>query len=153
MRHRKSTLTLLIMLALLLYCIFAQAESTLIEEPTQLARMLSDPSDTLFVDVRSEKEFNLMHIAGFQNRPYDETDWDHFDPGGRMTVLICQSGIRSAHVQEILVKSGYTQVLCCTFGVEDFLISADDVFREGYAVCIPCLLKQKTETEKELNEQ
>ena len=149
----KKRRSLLWVLALLICVVSAQGEACTVEEKTRLAEMLNAPSDHIFIDVRSEKEFNLMHIAGFRNMPFDETDWEAFETDGNTVVLICQSGIRAAEIQKLLLENGHANVLCCTFGVEEYLDSVDESSREGYAVCIPCRLRQALEKEKETNEQ
>ena len=141
------------MLMLLICAVSAQGEAGVIEDKAQLTKMLQAPAGYTFIDVRSEKEFNLTHIAGFQNMPFDETDWEDLEADENTIILICQSGMRAAEIRQLLLENGHTNVLCCTFGVEEYLDSVDDVFREGYAVCIPCQIRRVHENEKETNEQ
>lgn len=150
----KKKLFLLWVLVLVICIISAQGEDCTIEEIARLTKMLQAPADYTFIDVRSEKEFNLMHIIGFRNMPFDETDWENLEADDNTLVLICQSGRRSADVQRLLLENGHINVLCCAFGVEEYLDSVDDAFREGYAICIPCQMRQALEEkEKETNEQ
>ena len=70
-------------------------------------------ADAIWVDVRSQKEFNSGHVAQALNIP-------HNDIGNRLheisadknkaIYLYCQSGRRAAMAKETLIKAGYTNV-------------------------------------------
>jgi rhodanese-related sulfurtransferase len=67
----------------------------------------------LLLDVRSDAEFRSGHIPGAKNVPHDEIgDWlgnQDIAPAADI-VVYCESGTRSAAVQQVLFDEGFTSV-------------------------------------------
>ncbi|MHC8514701.1 rhodanese-like domain-containing protein [Sporosarcina sp. ITBMC105] len=72
--------------------------------------MLKDKSKQ-FIDVRTPAEYKGNHIREFQNIPLNtlKAKLDKLDKN-KETIVICQSGMRSAQAANILKKSGFTNV-------------------------------------------
>lgn len=71
-------------------------------------------SKTVYIDVRTDKEFQGGHIEQAINIPYDqiaerisEVTTDHDQP----IVVYCRSGGRAGVAEKTLKKMGYTQVV------------------------------------------
>lgn len=84
----------------------------------ELQTKLKD-SDKVFIDVRSARDFNKMHVAPFIN-----------DPGGhgiaalpkdKEIVVMCRSGIRSLETCKQLKKLGYTRITNVRGGISAYV--------------------------------
>ncbi|CAM3238355.1 rhodanese-like domain-containing protein [Filibacter tadaridae] len=78
---------------------------------TDVKGMLSDKTKQL-IDVRTPAEFKGRHIKEFKNIPLNtlKSQVGSLDKT-KETVVICQSGMRSAQAAKILSKSGFTNVI------------------------------------------
>ncbi|MEN9640380.1 MAG: hypothetical protein RLZZ262_2249 [Bacteroidota bacterium] len=68
--------------------------------------------DAILVDVRSEDEFNVSHLAGALHCPWrggELVGHEHL-PTDRTIVLYCSVGKRSERAAEFLLDVGYTKV-------------------------------------------
>jgi len=94
--------------------------------PREAYELLDQNPTAIYLDVRTEAEFEAGHPAGARNVPVV-----FFDPGARQPlpnpefvatvkrhlasttplVVGCQSGGRSQHACELLVQAGYTDVV------------------------------------------
>lgn len=64
-------------------------------------------SDTLFVDLRDKEEYDLGHVTGAWNIPYEklEEHWDDFG-GYERVVFYCDRGNHSLSAARILARRG-----------------------------------------------
>lgn len=64
-------------------------------------------SDTLFVDLRDGKEYQMGHVTGAWNIPYEELN-EHLDELGayERVVFYCDRGNHSLSAARILAKRG-----------------------------------------------
>jgi rhodanese-related sulfurtransferase len=71
-----------------------------------------------FIDVRTQGEYKGHHIKEFKNIPLNtlKSQIGSLDQS-KETVVICQSGMRSAQAAKILKKAGFTDVLNVTGGI------------------------------------
>ena len=90
----------------------------------EAAKILRARKDAVYVDVRSEAEFEAGHPEGAYNIPVFFFDSAHRPVPNpdfvavveatfpqEMTLLVgCQSGMRSQHAAEMLAERGYTDV-------------------------------------------
>jgi rhodanese-related sulfurtransferase len=71
-----------------------------------------------FLDVRSQEEWDQMHIAKSTLIPLDQlTSRLSEVPKGQDVVVICRSGARSKEGMTILRNAGYTRTVCMTGGL------------------------------------
>ena len=92
--------------------------------PTQAKELLDGPDGWIYVDVRTEGEFNQSHATGAYNIPvavghppqmttnpeFLAVVKANFKKGQKM-VLACAAGGRSARACEILVNAGYSDLV------------------------------------------
>lgn len=71
-----------------------------------------------FLDVRSQEEWNQMHIAKSTLIPLDQLPGRLNEvPKDQDVVVTCRSGVRSKEGMTILRNAGYTRVMCMTGGL------------------------------------
>jgi rhodanese-related sulfurtransferase len=71
-----------------------------------------------FLDVRSQSEWDQMHIAKSTLIPLDQLSSRLGEvPRDQDVVVICRSGVRSKEGMTILRSAGYTRVVCMTGGL------------------------------------
>ncbi|WP_318614770.1 rhodanese-like domain-containing protein [Sporosarcina sp. YIM B06819] len=82
-----------------------------------LKTMLQDKTKQ-FIDVRTPGEYKGRHLKEFKNMPLNtlESQLGSLDQS-KETVIICQSGMRSARAAKMLKKAGFTTVLNVTGGM------------------------------------
>ncbi|MFJ7934078.1 rhodanese-like domain-containing protein [Sporosarcina sp. NPDC096371] len=82
-----------------------------------LKGMLKDKSKQ-FIDVRTPAEYKGRHLKEFNNIPLNvlKSQLGGLDKS-KETIVICQSGVRSAQAAKILKKAGFTDVLNVTGGM------------------------------------
>lgn len=74
--------------------------------------------EVFFLDVRSQDEWNQMHIAKSTLIPLDELPNRLNEvPKDQDVVVICRSGVRSKEGVTVLRNAGYTRVVCMTGGL------------------------------------
>lgn len=88
--------------------------------PVELARRLAASAPPLLLDVRSPEEFARDgHIAGSRLLPLSSLAQRMDEvPRGRMVVVICRSGARSAAVCELLATRGYEGIANLRGGIQ-----------------------------------
>ncbi|MGN0995871.1 MAG: rhodanese-like domain-containing protein [Candidatus Ventricola sp.] len=124
-----------------------RAQCSLIVSPQELAQLLDEQPEALYVDLRSEKAYNQMHIPGFSLLEYDEQDVLALADEEGPVVFICATGVRSAMAFNLLTAQGRDDVHACIFGVIDFAEAMGETQMEGDYVCLPCALEMKEEEE------
>lgn len=69
-------------------------------------------SEAVFVDVRSEMEFDMEHIKGAKNIPLEEvlSRKDEIDSLGRPLIFYCRSGNRSGMAVSLLKQAGLNDI-------------------------------------------
>jgi len=71
-----------------------------------------------FLDVRSQEEWNQVHIARSTLIPLDQlSNRLNEVPKDQDVVVICRSGVRSKEGVSILFQAGYTRAVCMTGGL------------------------------------
>jgi rhodanese-related sulfurtransferase len=71
-----------------------------------------------FLDVRSQDEWDQMHIAKSTLIPLDQLPGRLNEvPKDQDVVVICRSGVRSKEGMTILRNAGYTRAVCMTGGL------------------------------------
>ena len=72
----------------------------------------------LFLDVRTQAEFDQGHISGGKLIPLDQLPGRLAEvPVDRDIVVICRSGVRSKEGMTILRNGGYSRAVCMTGGL------------------------------------
>jgi rhodanese-related sulfurtransferase len=78
----------------------------------------------LFVDVRTQAEWNQGHIAKSVLIPLDELTSRLTElPRDRDIVVVCRSGARSKEGTTILRDAGFTRVSCMTGGLQAWTLA------------------------------
>ena len=76
----------------------------------------------LFVDVRTQQEWDQGHIAGSILIPLDDLPTRINDvPRDRDVVVVCRSGARSTQGAAILRQAGYSRVTCMSGGIQSWV--------------------------------
>ena len=71
-----------------------------------------------FLDVRSQEEWNQVHISKSTLIPLDQLTSRLAEvPRDQDVVVICRSGVRSKEGMSILRNAGYTHAVCMTGGL------------------------------------
>lgn len=80
--------------------------------PMDVSKKLSKERDNfVLVDVRSEDEFQSGHVPGATSVPLDKIESGQASlPEGKLLVLSCQSGRRSARACEVLQSRGINNI-------------------------------------------
>lgn len=110
--HRIAVLSLLAVLAIPLgACSLGQRGATISQD--ELSDEIASGKKILLLDVRTPEEFQGGHIPGALNVPHNESgNWLRNQDLSRDTdiVVYCESGSRSATVQQLFVNAGFTSV-------------------------------------------
>jgi rhodanese-related sulfurtransferase len=73
----------------------------------------------LFVDVRTQQEWDQGHIAGSILIPLDVLQSRMGElPRDKDIVVVCKSGARSKEGTTLLRQAGFTRVTCMTGGIQ-----------------------------------
>ena len=81
-------------------------------------KMESNPSNVLYLDVRTPMEFKSKSIKGFKNIPVDQIPNRLKDiPKDKEIVVICQSGGRSSSAVRFLKQNGYENIINVSGGM------------------------------------
>ena len=83
----------------------------------EMQTMLRD-QDKIFVDVRSTRDFNKMHVAPFINDPNGKGIAAL--PKDKEIVVMCRSGLRSLEICKVLKKMGYPRVTNVKGGITSY---------------------------------
>ena len=84
--------------------------------------MLESDIDYLFIDVRTNEEFQTGYISGFVNADLYKFEDNHslldiFDTS-RPVVIMCNSGNRSVTASKIFLEIGFTEVYNLKDGIQ-----------------------------------
>jgi rhodanese-related sulfurtransferase len=94
-------------------------------------RLLIDP-EILFLDVRSEEEYNSGHLETAKLIPVDTLALRHSEIAShklKRIVVYCHSGSRSAMACQELIKAGFTQLLNLQGGILSWVSSGFNVVK------------------------
>ena len=88
----------------------------------ELVEMLESDIDYLFIDVRTNEEFQTGYISGFVNADLYKFEDNHslldiFDTS-RPVVIMCNSGNRSVTASKIFLEIGFTEVYNLKDGIQ-----------------------------------
>lgn len=110
--RRITALSLFVVLALSLAGCSRPEGGALISQD-ELSDAIAGGKKILLLDVRTPEEFQSSHIPGALNVPHTEAgNWlRNQDPSRDQDVVVyCETGRRSAIVQQMLVETGFTSV-------------------------------------------
>ena len=113
--------------------------------PNQANELLSNDSDTTYIDVRSMPEYENGHPAGSLNIPVMHREamgmvpnlefvrvlQSHFDLDAKL-LIGCQSGARSVRASEALIAAGFTNITNVTGGYGGARNQAGEVIELGW---------------------
>ncbi len=78
--------------------------------------------DYIFLDVRSEDEYNSGHIKGAVLIPVDTLESRLNElPEDKPIIVYCKAGVRSARAAGILVENGFTEVYDMDGGITEWI--------------------------------
>lgn len=120
----------------------AHAHSLLVS--AQQLRDALEAGEGVFIDLRTEKEYNKMHIPGFEHLEYDEEAVLALADRDAPVYLICTAGRTAAMAYNLLLDVGVHEVHAAVFGVEEYAGAVGLENMEGADICIPCLKLQKS---------
>ena len=140
--QKMNWLRLLLLLFAALCSHSTEYKHSLIVEPQRLTDALAQENG-IFVDLRTEKEYNRMHIPGFINMPYDEETVLTLAGEKDAIYLICTSGRTSAKAYNLLLDAGAPEVHAAIFGVEEYAEAMGLETMEGADICVPCIQLQR----------
>ncbi|MGM8365813.1 rhodanese-like domain-containing protein [Virgibacillus sp. W0181] len=86
----------------------------------ELRLMLKDKenNDHYYIDVRTPREYERLHIFGFKNIPlYDLKKEVHTLPKDKKIVVVCQTGMRGNEACKRLKRRGFTDLANVRGGV------------------------------------
>jgi rhodanese-related sulfurtransferase len=99
--------------------IFLRPGSTVPNEVTAAQAYQKYRAGALFVDVRTQEEWNQGHIAKSLLIPLDELPNRLNElPKDRDLVVVCHSGVRAKEGATILRNAGFTRVSCLSGGLQ-----------------------------------
>ena len=80
---------------------------------TEAKELIDNESDVIILDVRTEEEFEEVHIAGaicIPNETIDENVIEELPDKDQLILVYCRSGNRSKQASQKLVGLGYTNI-------------------------------------------
>lgn len=94
------------------------------------ARAMLESGRALVIDVRTQPEWDLVHVAGTELIPLDQiaARHDEVEPEGREVLLLCHHGRRSLDAANILRATGRKELAgarSVAGGIEVWAIAAD----------------------------
>jgi hydroxyacylglutathione hydrolase len=81
----------------------------------ELSEVLEQPGPPIVLDVRSAAEYAAGHIAGAVNIPFWAVPWRSGElkaPGDAVIVVHCGHGPRAQLARAVLLRQGFTHVVC-----------------------------------------
>lgn len=97
--------------------------------PSQVAEKLKqDPSSVLIVDVRTQPEWDLVHVPGSIHIPLDEIERraDEIQPApGQLVATLCHHGVRSLKASLALRQLGVPGAMSVAGGIDVWSMAAD----------------------------
>jgi len=83
-------------------------------EVEEFAKLLENTKDVQLLDVREHLEFHTFNVGGINiplgTLPQLIADEDFELDAEKITIVICQRGLRSKTAKQILTNAGYTNV-------------------------------------------
>ena len=116
--------------------------SRLLVQPQELYDALAT-GEGRFVDLRTEKSYNKLHIVGFELLTYDEDELSKLAKEEQPIYLICETGRTSATAYNFLLDKGADEVYAAVFGVNEYAETMGIEGMDGAEICIPCVALQK----------
>lgn len=82
-----------------------------------MAKKLIEDSNNILIDVRTRKEYDIMHIVNAVNIPVDNLRMCEQEYEDKSAIIIyCSSGIRTKEAIYILNSMGYTNIYIWEYG-------------------------------------
>jgi len=98
---------------------------------TELQQKLKAGSELLVLDVREPFEFDIANIEGSQLIPLGDLGQRMDElPRGKETVVLCKSGVRSAHAVELLQKNGFEKAFNLDGGIDAWADQIDPTMQK-----------------------
>jgi rhodanese-related sulfurtransferase len=122
-KSRKQNLTWLwvglgIVLLVAAVYLLARPKSVTLTEISPALAYQKFQQGVFFLDVRSQAEWNQVHIAGSTLIPLDELRSRLSEvPRNQDVVVVCLSGVRSKEGMTILQQAGFSRASCITGGL------------------------------------
>jgi rhodanese-related sulfurtransferase len=110
--------------------LFADAKTRIAEvTPAEAMAARGSDANTVLIDVREDREWNLGHAAGsvHMSRGTIESKIDSAVPRNATVILYCASGNRSALAAESLTAMGYTNVSSMSGGFRGWVDAGGEV--------------------------
>ena len=97
----------------------------------ELQQKLAAGGELLVLDVREPFEFDIASIEGSQLIPLGQLD-EHMDElsRGKETVVLCKSGVRSAHAVELLQRRGFGKAFNLEGGIDAWADQIDPTMQK-----------------------
>lgn len=90
------------------------------------------PPDAHLLDVREQAEWDAGHAPGAQHLPMHEVPARLAEiPTDRDLVVVCRSGVRSAHVVRFLLSQGWSRVRNLDGGMHDWVAAGRPLVTES----------------------
>ena len=101
-----------------------------------LAEQIDQPNPPFVLDVRSEKEYGIVHVNGSHNIPLTHLH-EHLSevPLDRPVVVHCEGGYRSAIACSLLAKAGRTNVTDMVGGIKAWIATRLPTVPENTMTC------------------
>lgn len=85
--------------------------------PFEQAKIMIEEKQVTLIDVRTQSEYELMHIKNAINMPVDEIEKNIFIYDQNTPIMIyCSSGARSKTAMQILNNLGYNNIYIWEYG-------------------------------------
>ncbi len=85
--------------------------------PFEQARIMIEENQVTLIDVRTQSEYDLMHVKNAINIPVDEIEKNIFIYEQTTPIMIyCSSGARSKTAMQILNNLGYNNIYIWEYG-------------------------------------
>ena len=82
-----------------------------------MARKLIEDSNNILIDVRTKKEYDIMHIKNAVNIPVEQIKMCEEEYKHKNAIIVyCSSGIRTKEAIRILNSIGYTNIYIWEYG-------------------------------------
>ena len=82
--------------------------------PEEAAAMMEEETDYIILDVRTQEEYETVHISGaicIPNETIGTGDIPELPDKDQLILVYCRSGNRSKQASEKLAKQGYTNIV------------------------------------------
>lgn len=83
----------------------------------EMARSMIEDQDNILIDVRTKKEYDIMHVVNAVNIPVEQLRVCESEYKARKGIIVyCSSGIRTKEAIRILNSMGYMNVYIWEYG-------------------------------------